>query len=381
MLALLFVFLALSSCRREETFRYTIAASCDANGYWADQMFSSLQFLYATHPKGTYLVKISEEGVQKQILQAEELISKKADLIIIASHDVAALRPTLQKAQRRGIPVILCSDSEARSQTDDIQPYTAHVNIAIPGKHEEGDDAEDVHIILPDASEVITKLTTDILAHRPVTRETVLHATTRAGKEGNWQKDMFGAELSGKENDKQELIEQLNEYSLQTVTLHLAFCSFSILAIVMLGITLRFFYDKKKDYHQLSVEKNSLIEEKQKLLENIKNQKKQDDAPFVTKLREIIMNHIDDQDLKIPMLADAMFMSQVQLYRKTKEYTGLTPNQFIQKMRVEYAHSLLEQTDWNVTQVADKSGFQSVQYFIRCFRRYYGFSPGEYKRL
>lgn len=131
----------------------------------------------------------------------------------------------------------------------------------------------------------------------------------------------------------------------------------------------------------MSVEKNSLIEEKQKLLENIKNQKKQDDAPFVTKLREIIMNHIDDQDLKIPMLADAMFMSQVQLYRKTKEYTGLTPNQFIQKMRVEYAHSLLEQTDWNVTQVADKSGFQSVQYFIRCFRRYYGFSPGEYKRL
>lgn len=53
---------------------------------------------------------------------------------------------------------------------------------------------------------------------------------------------------------------------------------------------------------------------------------------------------------------------------------------FLAKLRLNYARTLLRSTDLSVSRIAEKSGFPSVSSFHRRFSRAYGRSPGEARR-
>ncbi len=53
---------------------------------------------------------------------------------------------------------------------------------------------------------------------------------------------------------------------------------------------------------------------------------------------------------------------------------------YVNGIRLERSLHFLRDLRYNVTDVACRCGFSDVQYFIRCFRRRYGFTPGEYRR-
>jgi AraC-like DNA-binding protein len=48
-------------------------------------------------------------------------------------------------------------------------------------------------------------------------------------------------------------------------------------------------------------------------------------------------------------------------------------------VRLEHAAYLLEQTNFNITEIALRCGFDSVNYFSRLFKRYYNTSPTEFR--
>ncbi|HVK49667.1 MAG TPA: AraC family transcriptional regulator [Pseudobacter sp.] len=60
--------------------------------------------------------------------------------------------------------------------------------------------------------------------------------------------------------------------------------------------------------------------------------------------------------------------------------TGELPLEYIQKKRIAQAQLLLATTGMPISEIADETGFQSVSYFIRIFRRLTNKTPGEYKR-
>lgn len=70
-----------------------------------------------------------------------------------------------------------------------------------------------------------------------------------------------------------------------------------------------------------------------------------------------------------------MDLSQVQLYRKLKALTGLTPVQFIRHLRLEKAKHLLKTTDLHVSEVAYDVGFSDPAYFSRIFQKEFKVSP------
>ncbi|MBI3483334.1 MAG: helix-turn-helix domain-containing protein [Bacteroidetes bacterium] len=98
---------------------------------------------------------------------------------------------------------------------------------------------------------------------------------------------------------------------------------------------------------------------------------------FLSQLTATIEKNIANEQFGVSELADAMNMSRSNLLRKVKKETNLAVNQLIRDTRLKRGMDLLQKTSLNVSEVAHQVGFSSTSYFIKCFREYYGYPPGE----
>ncbi len=62
------------------------------------------------------------------------------------------------------------------------------------------------------------------------------------------------------------------------------------------------------------------------------------------------------------------------------EHTKQNFRVYVNEIRLERSLHFLRDLRYNVTDVAGLCGFTDVQYFIRCFRQRFGFTPGEYRK-
>jgi TolB-like protein/Tfp pilus assembly protein PilF len=60
-----------------------------------------------------------------------------------------------------------------------------------------------------------------------------------------------------------------------------------------------------------------------------------------------------------------------------KKEIKLSVSQLIRQLRLKRGMDLLRRTSFNVSEVSHQVGFSSTSYFIKCFREYYGYPPGE----
>ncbi|WP_010269227.1 AraC family transcriptional regulator [Paenibacillus senegalensis] len=65
--------------------------------------------------------------------------------------------------------------------------------------------------------------------------------------------------------------------------------------------------------------------------------------------------------------------------RMFKRYVGLSPMQYILSRRIERACRLMANKPYHIREISEMSGFQSEQYFSRCFRKLKGMSPSAYR--
>ena len=71
--------------------------------------------------------------------------------------------------------------------------------------------------------------------------------------------------------------------------------------------------------------------------------------------------------------------SRARMFDLFKMQTGLTPNDYLQRLRVEKAQEQLRHTSRSVTEIALATGFSSGQYFSTVFARYTGVSPTDFR--
>ncbi|MEO8254302.1 MAG: two-component regulator propeller domain-containing protein, partial [Flavobacterium sp.] len=99
------------------------------------------------------------------------------------------------------------------------------------------------------------------------------------------------------------------------------------------------------------------------------------DIDFISNITKLIENNISDTDLTATFLCTELGMSSSKLYRKIKQLTDLSPNEFIRTVRLKKAAQLLKLKTNNVSEVADMVGFNDPLYFSRCFKKQFGYSP------
>lgn len=101
---------------------------------------------------------------------------------------------------------------------------------------------------------------------------------------------------------------------------------------------------------------------------------------FLDRFRTILQQHLHDADFNVERIGEEMGMSRVQLYRRVKSLTGMTPVELLRKARVARGKQLLESTDKTISEIAYDVGFTAPSYFAKCFKDEYGISPGEVRR-
>jgi AraC-like DNA-binding protein len=99
---------------------------------------------------------------------------------------------------------------------------------------------------------------------------------------------------------------------------------------------------------------------------------------LVVAAQEYLKQHLAEP-VRMPDLVKHIGLGQSQLFHLFKVATGLTPNDYLVRLRVEKAKELLARPRQSVTDVALEAGFSSAQYFSGVFRKYSGQTPREYR--
>jgi AraC family transcriptional regulator len=92
------------------------------------------------------------------------------------------------------------------------------------------------------------------------------------------------------------------------------------------------------------------------------------------------VNALIDPDIHLSDLAHVAGGSVYHFCRAFKNTVGEAPYQFVLRLRIERAHSLLLSTTLSLTEVASSCGFRSPQQLSRAFRRMMGVAPAHLRR-
>ncbi|MDY4149923.1 MAG: response regulator [Paludibacteraceae bacterium] len=101
---------------------------------------------------------------------------------------------------------------------------------------------------------------------------------------------------------------------------------------------------------------------------------------FLAKLLDIMDKQMENNTLTVDELVEDMGMGRTVFFNKLKSLTGLSPVEFIREMRIKRAAQLLEQKQYNITEVTYMVGMNDSRYFAKCFKATYGVTPSEYRR-
>jgi transcriptional regulator GlxA family with amidase domain len=85
------------------------------------------------------------------------------------------------------------------------------------------------------------------------------------------------------------------------------------------------------------------------------------------------------RQVKVSEVATRFDMSVRNFNRRFKNATEQSPLQYLQGVRIEIAKDLLQTSNLNVSEVADKIGYQDVGYFTALFIKLLATSPREYR--
>jgi signal transduction histidine kinase/CheY-like chemotaxis protein len=104
------------------------------------------------------------------------------------------------------------------------------------------------------------------------------------------------------------------------------------------------------------------------------------DLTWLKKVEEAAKEALDKGlKLNTAYLANMVFLSERQFARHLKVLTGLTPNQYLQEIKLQKARYLLENNACQtVGEVASLTGFSSGSYLTKLYKAHFGKSPSEY---
>ena len=95
-----------------------------------------------------------------------------------------------------------------------------------------------------------------------------------------------------------------------------------------------------------------------------------------------VINHIDanlvNPQFSVESLAAMMGMTRANLHLKVKNITGISPVELIRKIRIEAACRMIREGKRTLTEIAEKTGFNSTSYFTVTFKKVAGCTPSEY---
>lgn len=104
------------------------------------------------------------------------------------------------------------------------------------------------------------------------------------------------------------------------------------------------------------------------------------DKDFLMRLNGIIEGNLQNDEIDLDSIASMFAVSRMQLYRRVKELTGMTPSEYIRSVKLTFAAHLLTTTEMTVQEIMYHAGFNNKSYFYREFNKKFGQSPKTYRQ-
>ncbi len=94
---------------------------------------------------------------------------------------------------------------------------------------------------------------------------------------------------------------------------------------------------------------------------------------------DFIGTNYGNAELRITDICAEFFISESQLRRNIIKLTGMTPNEYINTLRLDTARNELCYSEKTVKEISCDCGFASQYYFSKSFARRFGMSPAKYR--
>ena len=102
------------------------------------------------------------------------------------------------------------------------------------------------------------------------------------------------------------------------------------------------------------------------------------DKAFLNRVHAVLEKFFSDSNFSVEKFGSELGLSRIHLYRKLKAITGFSPNEYLNRYRLQKAQELMQRTAMNVNEVAFEVGFASHAYFSKKFKEFYKKSPSDY---
>ncbi|KAA6334599.1 Sensor histidine kinase TmoS, partial [termite gut metagenome] len=102
------------------------------------------------------------------------------------------------------------------------------------------------------------------------------------------------------------------------------------------------------------------------------------DNAFMTELYQLMETELSNTELNITRITEVLKISRTKLYYKIKGLTGDNPNVFFKMYKLNRASELLAEGKYNISEIADITGFSTLSHFSSSFKKQFGVSPSDY---
>lgn len=104
------------------------------------------------------------------------------------------------------------------------------------------------------------------------------------------------------------------------------------------------------------------------------------DDLFLRKVNKIVEANLGSSHFGCSDLAEKMFLSVSQLFRKLKALTNQSTANYIRSIRLQKANELLRNSKLRIAEIAYETGFSDPAYFSRTFLKEFGVSPSAVRK-
>ncbi len=112
--------------------------------------------------------------------------------------------------------------------------------------------------------------------------------------------------------------------------------------------------------------------------EFVPDESRDPDEMLLDRVTKAIEDNMSRDDFNVSMLTSTIGIDSKQLYRKIKQLTGLSPVNYIKKLKMKKAAMLLSQNRFTISEVVYMVGYTNASYFTKCFVEEYGITPKQF---
>lgn len=102
------------------------------------------------------------------------------------------------------------------------------------------------------------------------------------------------------------------------------------------------------------------------------------DKAFMSNLYHLMEHELSNTELNITRMTEVLKISRTKFYYKVKGLTGKNPNVFFKTYKLNRAAELLLKGRFNISEIADMTGFSTLSHFSVSFIKQFGVSSSEY---